>query len=148
MSIKNKTVTIALASDHAGFLLKEYIKKYIITKQIEVSDLGTNSEESVDYPDFGELIAFDILNGSANKGIALCGTGIGISIAANRYKGIRAALCSEPKVVEIARRHNDANILVLGARLIDRNTACSCIDAFLNTPFDGGRHARRTKKLD
>ncbi len=140
-------MTIALASDHAGFLLKEYIKKYFIKNHIEILDLGTDSEKSVDYPDFGELIAKNILDGKADRGVAMCGTGIGISIAVNRYRGIRAALCDAPETAEIARRHNDANILVFGARLISKTTAVSCINTFFNTPFDGGRHALRTKKL-
>ena len=140
-------MTIALASDHAGFLLKEYIKKYIITKQIEVSDLGTNSEESVDYPDFAHLLAKKMNGKKNNMGILVCGSGEGMTMAANRHKNIRAALCYNIKSTKLSRMHNNANVIAIGSRLTKKNIALKCVDTFLNTTFEGGRHLKRIKKI-
>lgn len=137
---------IAIASDHAGFTLKEEIKKKY-EGQYEWLDLGTDSEESVDYPDFGAAMGEVISKGDVEKGILICGTGIGISIAANRYPAVRAALCTSEEMAKLSREHNDANVLALGARIIDSDTAMDCIDAFMTTAFGGDRHARRVEKL-
>ena len=139
---------IAIASDHAGFKLKELIKLNLEENGYGVLDLGTNSEEAVDYPDYGKALAQNILKGNVKKGIALCGTGIGISIAANRFTGIRAALCSNEEMAIQARKHNNANIIALGARSIDFKCANKCVDAFLNTEFDGERHINRVEKIE
>ena len=138
---------IAIASDHAGYALKEAIKEKF-ADQYEWLDLGTNSEDSVDYPDFGAAMGKAITNGDAERGIVVCGSGIGISIAANRYAAVRAALCTNAEMARLAREHNDANVLALGARIIDFDTAMNCVDTFMNTPFEGGRHARRVEKLN
>lgn len=137
---------IAIASDHAGFELKEEIKK--LFGQYEWLDLGTDSPDSVDYPDFGHALGKAIANGDAERGVAVCGSGIGISIAANRHMGARAALCTSAEMARLSREHNDANILALGSRIIDTDTAMDCVDTFMNTPFEGGRHEGRVKKLD
>ena len=139
---------IAIASDHAGFQLKEQIKLNLEENGYGVLDLGTTSEEAVDYPDYGKALAQNILKGNVKKGIALCGTGIGISIAANRFTGIRAALCSNKEMAIQARKHNNANIIALGARSIDFQCANKCVDAFLNTEFDGERHINRVEKIE
>lgn len=138
---------IAIASDHAGFALKEFLKEKITALGYAVHDLGTGSEASVDYPDFGHALAKSVVNGEAKFGVAICGSGIGISIAANRHAGARAALCTGVELATLARQHNDANILALGARIIDRKTALACLEAFLTTPFEGGRHQQRIEKL-
>ena len=139
---------IAIASDHAGFQLKEQIKLNLEENGYGVLDLGTTSEEAVDYPDYGKALAQNILKGNVKKGIALCGTGIGISIAANRFTGIRAALCSNKEMAIQARKHNNANIIALGARSIDFECAYKCVDAFLNTEFEGERHINRLEKIE
>ncbi len=137
---------IAIASDHAGFEMKEALVKYL-TGRAEIIDLGTHSLDSVDYPDYGAVMGRAITNGDAPMGIVICGSGIGISIAANRFPAVRAALCMNPEMARLARQHNNANVLALGARLIDINTAKECAQAFLNTPFEGGRHEGRVEKL-
>ena len=139
---------IAIASDHAGFQLKEKIRLNLEENGYGVLDLGTTSEEAVDYPDYGKALAQNILKGNVKKGIALCGTGIGISIAANRFTGIRAALCSNKEMAIQARKHNNANIIALGARSIDFECANKCVDAFLNTEFEGERHINRLEKIE
>ncbi|HEY0837130.1 MAG TPA: ribose 5-phosphate isomerase B [Azospirillum sp.] len=140
--------TVALASDHAGYLLKDELKDYLAAGGYEVLDLGTNGPESVDYPDFGDAVAEAIRDGRAQRGVLICGTGIGISIAANRHRDVRAALCSEPTSARLAREHNDANVLALGARVVGPEIAKDCVTAFLDTPFAGGeRHSRRVGKL-
>ena len=141
------TCTIALASDHAGFALKEALKEKLTSEGHHVKDLGTHDEESVDYPDFGFDLAHSLQNEEAKWGIAICGSGIGISIAANRLPGVRAALCTSPELATLARQHNDANVLALGSRVIDQETAFACVDAFLGTAFEGGRHIQRVEKL-
>ena len=139
---------IALASDHAGFLLKKLVEKQLKGKGYEVLDLGTNSEDPVDYPDYANLMAETLKEGEVKVGVLICGSGLGMSMVANRHKGIRAALCHSSKSAELARLHNDANILVLGGRLIKQKDAMSCLDKFLSTRFEGGRHSKRVSKID
>jgi ribose 5-phosphate isomerase B len=139
--------TVAIGCDHAGFALKEALKKALRGKGLNVLDLGTTSEESVDYPDFGKAVAEAVASGKAGRGVAVCGSGIGMSIAANRNPKVRAALCTSGEMAALARAHNDANVLALGARLIDEGTALECLEKFLATPFEGGRHQRRVQKL-
>ncbi len=139
---------IAIASDHAGFGLKAVIIGDLEAAGHTVLDLGTYNESSVDYPDYGEALAEAIANGRAGRGVLICGTGIGISIAANRHPVVRAAVCHNVETARLSRAHNDANVLALGARVLDEATARSCVRAFLETPFDdAGRHARRVAKL-
>jgi ribose 5-phosphate isomerase B len=138
---------IVLASDHGGLTLKEEIKQYLVEGGHEVTDVGAHTEESVDYPDFGKFAAEIVAGGEADRGILVCGTGIGMSIAANKVKGVRAALCTDPYMAEMARRHNDANILALGGRVVGPGLAVSIVRLFLETPFDGGRHQRRIDKI-
>lgn len=139
--------TIAIASDHAGYALKEQLKPFLESLGYQALDLGTHSEESVDYPDFGDAVAKSIIAKQARFGIAICGSGIGISIAANRHAGVRSALCSESLSAQLSRQHNDANVLALGARLIGIETAKDCVRRFLETPYEGGRHQKRVDKL-
>ena len=139
---------IAIASDHGGYALKEHIKAYLAAKGITCQDFGTDSPQSCDYPIFGRAAAEAVASGQCEKGIVICTTGIGISITANKVKGIRCALCSEPLSAEMTRRHNDANMLAMGGGLIGNNMADRIVDAFLNTPFEGGRHQRRVDKIE
>ncbi|PWC38361.1 ribose 5-phosphate isomerase B [Azospirillum sp. TSO22-1] len=140
--------TVALASDHAGTQMKAELKDALAKRGLEVLDLGTNGPESVDYPDFADALAAAIRDGRAQRGVLICGTGIGISIAANRHRHIRAALCSDPTSARLSREHNDANVLALGARVVGIEIAKDCLTAFLDTPFEGGeRHSRRVGKL-
>lgn len=139
---------IALAGDHGGFELKEQIKEYLQGKGYEILDLGTNSAESCDYPNYGKACGDAVVSGEADKGIVICGTGIGISMAANKVKGIRCALCTDPYLAEMTRRHNDANILALGGRILGRDLAIAIVDTWLTTEFEGGRHQRRVDMLD
>jgi len=137
---------ICIGSDHAGFELKEeIINKY---SSFDFCDCGTYSADSVDYPDFGHKVGNVILNGEAKYGILICGSGIGISIAANRIKGIRAALCTSVEHARLSRLHNDANILALGARLTNKKDIYDIVDVFFDTDFEGGRHGDRIKKID
>ena len=138
--------TIILGSDHAGFKLKELVKKFLIKKRKKVLDLGTKNNRSVDYPDFAHLLGKKI---KKNKqfGILICGSGIGMCIAANRYKNVRAALCYDVKSAKLSRKHNNANVIAIGARLTKNNVALKCIEMFLKTSFDGGRHLKRIKKI-
>lgn len=138
---------IAVASDHAGFQLKAQIAEHLKKAGYDVVDLGPVNEDRVDYPDFGFKLAEAIRDGQAPAGIAVCGSGIGISIALNRYKGVRCALAHDVTSAKLSRSHNDANVLALGARLIGPEVALECVNAFLNTPFEGGRHAGRVEKL-
>jgi ribose 5-phosphate isomerase B len=138
---------IAVAADHAGYLLKDELAAWLRDAGHEVSDLGTNGSESVDYPQFGAKLAETIADGSADRGIAVCGSGIGISIAVNRNPACRCARVSEPLSAALAREHNDANVLALGARLIGSDMAKACVQAFLGTEFAGGRHQRRVDQL-
>jgi ribose 5-phosphate isomerase B len=139
--------TIAIAADHAGFDLKSALSEELRRAGFEVLDLGTNSADSVDYPDFADALAGAIGKGRVNRGVLVCGTGIGISIAANRHRGVRAALCRDATDARLAREHNDANVLVLGGRTTGVEAARDCLKTFLATPFAGGRHARRVEKL-
>jgi len=138
---------IAIASDHAAVALKADLVAWLGGEGHDVADLGPQGVESVDYPDYGYKLAEEIAAGRADWGIALCGSGIGISIAANRHPACRAALVSEPLSARLAREHNDANVIALGARLIGVEMARACVEAFLATPFGGGRHERRVEKL-
>jgi ribose 5-phosphate isomerase B len=138
---------IALANDHAGLALKAVLRRELDNLGYEVLDLGTNSTESVDYPDFGRAMAETIAAGRAPRGIVICGSGIGISIACNRNPKVRAALCHDVTTAQVARQHNDANVLALGARTTGEAVALDCLRAFLATEFEGGRHARRVAKL-
>ncbi len=138
--------TLVFGSDHAGFEYKEYLKEIARDWGYTIMDCGTHSTDSVDYPDYIEPVVKEVLAGA--KGILICGSGIGMSIGANRFKGIRAALCWNGLMAKLACAHNDANILVLGERLIGKEEAVSCFEIFLNSPFEEGRHLRRTEKLD
>lgn len=139
---------IAMACDHGGFELKENIKKFLEEQGIEVLDLGTNSEESVDYPEYGKACGEAVASGRADKGIVCCGTGIGISIAANKVKGVRCALCTDVHMAEMTKKHNNANIIAMGGRTTDLETAKAITRAWLDTEFEGGRHQRRIDMLD
>jgi ribose 5-phosphate isomerase B len=140
-------VKIVLGSDHAGFSLKETIKEHLSSQGLDVIDCGTDSEESVDYPDFAEKVGRTICDGICEKGILVCGTGIGISIAANKLPGIRAAVCHDVFTAQASREHNDANILAMGARVLSPSLALEMVDTWLATPFSGGRHQRRIDKI-
>ena len=139
--------TIALAADHAGYELKNTLRAAIERRGLKVLDLGTNDSGSVDYPDMAGVLAAALGDGRANRGVLVCGTGIGISIAANRHRHVRAALCHDVTTATLARQHNDANVLVLGARVVGANVAADSLAAFLDTQFEGGRHERRVDKL-
>ena len=142
-------MVVAIACDHAGFDVKEKLKKYLSEKLLlEVTDLGTYSLDSVDYPNFGHKVGVEVSNGSADKGIVICGSGIGISIAANKVKGIRAALCASVEHAELSRKHNDANVLALGARLTSLETIYKITDTWLDTSFEQGRHLDRIKLIE
>ena len=138
---------IALAADHAGYLLKDELAQWLREHGYEVTDLGTNGPESVDYPVYGAMLASHVALGKSDRGIAVCGSGIGISIAVNRNLECRCARVSDPLSAELAREHNDANVLALGARLIGGDMAKACVSAFLDTHFAGGRHQRRVDQL-
>ena len=139
---------IAIGCDHAAFQEKENIRKYLITKGYEVIDVGTNSNQSVNYPEFGHKVARMVTESVVNKGIVICGSGIGISIAANKVKGARAALCTTCKHAEMSRKHNDANILALGARMTEYNLLEKIVDVWLSTDFEGGRHLTRINMIE
>jgi len=141
------SLPVAIASDHAGYALKEILKTELQALGQSVLDLGPENEDSVDYPDFGARLAHAIGEGRAHLGVLICGSGIGISIAANRFSHIRAALCHDGLTARLSRQHNDANVLALGARVIGVDTAKDCLRSFLSTPFEGGRHQRRVDKL-
>lgn len=138
---------ILLASDHAGVDLKAAIRDALTARTIEVRDLGPATAESIDYPDQAKVLTDALLRGDGGVGILICGTGIGIGIAANRNPKIRAATCQDVTTARLARAHNDANVLCLGARVVGLQVALDCVDAFLETPFEGGRHQRRVDKL-
>ncbi|MGI6089838.1 MAG: ribose 5-phosphate isomerase B [Saccharofermentanales bacterium] len=140
---------IVIGSDHAGYALKMQIKTYLEAKNYTVIDVGTDSAaESVSYVDYGRSAAAEIVSGRADRGIIVCGSGIGISIAANKVPGIRAALCTNSYMAEMARRHNDANMLALGGRMLAANYAQTIVDAFLTYEFEGGRHQKRLDSLE
>jgi len=136
-----------ISSDHAGYKLKELIKLHLDKKKIKYLDLGPENYHSVDYPDYAHKVAKIVNANNQYKGILICGSGIGMSIAANRHKNIRAAQCFNLKSTKLSRLHNDANIITLGARLLTNKTALNCVNVFLNTKFEGGRHAKRIKKI-
>jgi len=139
---------IIIGSDHAGYSLKEEIKKYLEILNMKYEDIGTKNAVSVDYPDIASSLSKKVLEDPENVGILICGTGIGVSMTANRFKGIRAALCTYPYMAKMARNHNDANVLCLGGRLISPSLANETVNVFLNEKFEGGRHKRRTDKMD
>lgn len=138
---------LSLASDHAGFRLKEEIKAKLQSQGHEILDRGCFDESSVDYPDFGALAARDVASGQSQRAVLVCGSGIGMSMVANKIRGIRAALCMTPELAEMSRRHNDANVLALGARFIEPVLAFQILDVWLSTAFEGGRHQRRVDKI-
>ena len=138
---------IAIGCDHGGFELKNHVIKYLQDKGYEVKDYGTYSEESVDYPDCAKPVCEAVISGEAENGILFCGTGIGISMAANKYKGIRAALCSDVYSAKMTKQHNNANIICMGGRVIGRELAFMIVDAWLETEFEGGRHVNRIAKI-
>lgn len=138
---------IAIASDHAGYKLKEYLKKILEKEGYEVVDLGTYSSESVDYPDYAAKLAKLVSKNLVEKGILICGTGIGMSIAANKFPGVRAAVCWSEETAALSRRHNDANILCLGGRVLKPEEAAKILKIWLSTEFEGGRHSRRIQKI-
>ena len=139
---------IAIASDHGGFELKEIVKKHLEERGLEVADLGTNSDASVDYPVYGKACGEAVASGEADCGIVVCGTGIGISIAANKVKGVRCGLCTSVEMAQLTKQHNNANVLALGGRTTAPELALQIVDAWLDTEFEGGRHERRTGMLD
>lgn len=141
------TDKIIIASDHAGYKLKLDIVNYLRAKGMSVTDLGTNSEEAVDYPDYGHSLAEVVDNGEFPFGISICGSGNGISMTVNKHQGVRAAICWNEEIARLARYHNDANICSLPARFLDTQTAFKIIDIFLNSGFEGGRHLQRIKKI-
>lgn len=145
--MENKT-PIVIGSDHAGYALKELVKDYLTALNIEVEDCGTYSEESVDYADFGIAVASKVSSGDFQRGILVCGTGLGMSMVANRFKYVRAALCNDIFSAMMSRQHNDSNILVLGGRVIGVELAKEIVQVWLKTPFEGGRHKSRVDKFD
>ena len=139
---------ISIGSDHAGFALKEHLRAHIEAAGHEVADAGTCSMESVDYPDFAAKVALAVARGEAECGMIVCGTGLGVAMTANRVRGVRAAPCTGQFAAEMTRRHNDANVLCLGERLVTKEVAERIVDVFLATPFEGGRHISRVAKID
>ncbi|MBR5228312.1 MAG: ribose 5-phosphate isomerase B [Firmicutes bacterium] len=139
---------IALASDHAGFELKEAIKKHLIENNYDIQDYGTDSTASVDYPIYGKKAAEAVANGVCKRGIVCCGSGIGISIAANKVNGVRCALIHDAFGAEMCKRHNNANMIAFGAKVVDAETAAQLVDLWLSTEFEGGRHQRRVEMID
>lgn len=147
MTFRSTMPRIAIGSDHAGFSVKETIRTYLESAGYVVSDLGTSSEQSVDYPDYGRAVGKRVVSGQADFGIAVCGTGIGISIAANKVPGVRAALAHDLNTARLAREHNDANVLALGGRIVTGESAIEMVQVFLTTAYLGGRHQRRLDKI-
>ena len=144
---KKKIKRVLLASDHAGFKLKDKIKRFLIKKGNTVLDLGTKNANSVDYPDYAHLLSKKMKNNKSQFGILVCASGIGMGMAANKHKNIRAALCYNTKSTKLSRQHNNANVMTIGARLIKEKTALMCVSTFLKTEFVGGRHIKRIKKI-
>ena len=138
---------IFISSDHAGFKLKEEIKSHLSKKNISFKDMGPFNDDRVDYPDYAHKVARKVKTNKSNVGILVCGSGMGMNIAANRHKNIRAAQCFNLKSTKLSRLHNDANIITLGARLLNKKLALNCVNTFLNTKFEGGRHIKRIKKI-
>ena len=144
---KIKSKKVILASDHAGFRLKEEIKKFLIKNRKKVLDLGTKNTNSVDYPDYAHLLSKKMKKNKNQFGILVCGSGSGMSMAANKHKYVRAALCYNTKSTKLSRLHNNANVMTIGSRLIKKNVALKCVSTFLKTNFDSGRHLQRVKKI-
>jgi len=138
---------IVIASDHAGYSLKEYVKKFLFKKKLQISDVGTYNKDSVDYPVYAHKLSEKIKKNQKSIGILICGSGQGMIMAANKHKNIRAALCYNEKSTKLSRLHNDANVMTLGSRLISKKKALKLLNIFLNTKFEGGRHKRRIKKI-
>ena len=138
---------LAIGSDHGGYALKQEIMEHLHSRGVKFKDYGTFSAESCDYPQFGAAVGRAVADGECQMGIIICGTGIGISISANKIRGVRAALCTDCFMAEMARRHNDANVLALGARVVGSGLALKIVDTFLDTEFEGGRHARRVEQM-
>lgn len=138
---------LALGADHAGYLLKDHIRQYVIDRGHQVIDEGTDTSDSVDYPDYALKVAEDIASGRAERGILVCGSGIGMAISANKVSGIRAANISNEYEAQMSREHNDLNVLTLGARILDEDTAIHIVQIWLDTPFSGGRHTGRLSKI-
>ena len=138
---------IFISSDHAGFKLKEEIKSHLLKKKLSFQDLGPFNDDRVDYPDYAHKVAKKVKAKKSNVGILVCGSGMGMNIAANRHKNIRAAQCFNLKSTKLSRLHNDANIITLGSRLLNKKLALNCVNTFLNTKFEGGRHIKRIKKI-
>ena len=138
---------IVIASDHAGYSLKEYVKKFLIKKKLQIIDVGTNSKESVDYPDYAHKLSRIIKKYHNTKGVLICGSGQGMIMTANKHKNIRAALCFNTKSTKLSRLHNDANVITLGSRLVSKKNAVKYLNIFLKTKFEGGRHKKRIRKI-
>jgi ribose 5-phosphate isomerase B len=143
-----KQITIGFACDHAGYQMKEMLVEYLMGEGYAITDFGTMSEESCDYPDFAHNLAEAVVAGKCNVGIALCGSGNGISMTLNKHRDIRAALCWQPELAKLARNHNDANVCSIPARFVDEKTAIEIVNTFLNEEFEGGRHQRRIDKIN
>lgn len=141
------TMKVAIGSDHAGFELKQKVLAWLREKACEVQDVGTHSEARCDYPDFAKVVAEKVSRGEVERGILVCGSGIGMSIAANKVAGVRAAECVDPYMAEVSRSHNDANVLCLGGRVVGEDVARKMVEIWLSTPFEGGRHAQRVEKI-
>jgi ribose 5-phosphate isomerase B len=143
-----KRTSIVIGSDHAAYVLKEKVKAYLLERSVDVEDIGCHSEDSVDYPDFGIKVASMVSAGKFERGILMCGTGIGMSMVANKFPHVRAALCADLFSAIMSRRHNDSNILVMGGHVIGESLAMEIVKVWLETPFDGGRHQLRLEKFD
>jgi|UniRef100_A0A7C4EL38 ribose 5-phosphate isomerase B len=138
---------IAIGADHAGFELKEFLSHFVKEMGHEVIDMGTGSNSSVDYPDYAEAVSQAVSEGKVDRGILICGTGIGMSIVANKFRNVRAALCNELYSAKMSRLHNDANVLAIGGRIVGKDLAKEIVNVWINTPFEGGRHCRRIEKI-
>lgn len=143
----SQPLTVAIGADHAGYELKEHLKKFLTDKGYSVRDVGTDSASTVDYPQFAAKVGRAVASKKSNQGIMICGSGIGAAIAANKVPGIRAANCNDPESARLSRAHNDANVLTLGARLVDSSLAEEIVSLWLKTEFEGGRHLRRVRKI-
>jgi len=139
---------VGIGSDHAGFRLKESVRRWLVEHAYPVLDLGTDSEEACDYPDFAIALAEAMAAGAIDRGVLICGTGVGMSIVANKFPHLRAAVCHDPTTARFSRAHNDANVLTLGSRITGEMVALDIVNAWLHTPFEGGRHSRRLEKID
>jgi ribose 5-phosphate isomerase B len=139
---------IGIGSDHAGFRLKESVRRWLVEHEYPVLDFGTDSEEACDYPDFAIALAEAVAAGDIDRGVLICGTGVGMSIVANKFPHLRAAVCHDPTTARFSRAHNDANVLTLGSRITGEMVALDIVNAWLHTPFEGGRHSRRLEKIE